>query len=217
MSVFSSTSFRKLRRNILDFGVRGAFVKGVMYLLKPVYADRTYRIYRRELGVEEYPEVRTGGIVLRVVGAGETGALGQIEGMEEWLEGILPGIMSHGLCIGAFDGSRVAGFNLIAFDDVFVRLINLKRRLRPHEAWSEQITVHKDYRKHGLGSALRYRAFAELRQRGIRKFYGGTLASNLPSVKTAEKVGFRFFVDVRYRKLLKWDRRTYRRVKRVSH
>lgn len=208
-----SIAIRKVARNYQDFGIRAVFAKGIQYVLKKVYADRTYRIYRRDLCALEWPTVTPDGIAFKTVETSDIDAIRQIEDMEEWLHGMLSEILSHGLCVAAYDGSRVVGFNLIGFNSVFISLLNMKRRLKRHQAWSEQITVHKAYRKHGLASALRYRIFDELKQRGIRTLYGGALVSNIASLRSAEKVGFRFIADVRYRKLLNREQRTWRIIK----
>lgn len=211
------TIVKKVRRNLNDFGVQESLGKGLRYLFKKVYMKRTYRIYRRDLRGELFSEPRTDGFALRVVENNDTHALRQIADMEEWLQGKLDGIMSHGFCVAAFDGHRVVGFNLVALQEVYVSLLNMNKRLLPHQAWSEQITVLKEYRKQGLASALRYRVFDELQKRGIRTFYGGALVSNIPSLKTAEKVGFRFIADVQYLKVLNRERRIWRRIKHVGN
>ena len=51
-----TVTIKKVKRNLNDFGVREAFEKGVLYLLKGVYQNRTYRIYRRDLRTEQFPE-----------------------------------------------------------------------------------------------------------------------------------------------------------------
>ena len=181
-------AIKKIRRNWNDFGIGGAFTKGVQYLLKSVYVDRVYRIYRRDLFAGQFPEPTSEGLVFKVIGTGDSQAIRQIENMEEWLQGQLPEIMSRGLCVAVFDGPKVVGFNLVAFQQVYVSLLNMRKRLRADQAWSEQITVDKAYRKQGLASALRYRVFSELQKRGFRSLYGGALASNIPSLKSAQKV-----------------------------
>ena len=210
-------AIKKIRRNWNDCGIGGAFTKGVQYLLKSVYVDRIYRIYRRDLFAGQFPEPSSEGLVFKVIGTGDSQAIRQIENMEEWLQGQLPEIMSRGLCVAVFDGPKVVGFNLVAFRQVYVSLLNMRKRLRADQAWSEQITVDKAYRKQGLASALRYRVFSELQKRGFRSLYGGALASNIPSLKSAQKVGFRFIADVRYQKLLNRERRIYRRVRNVGN
>jgi RimJ/RimL family protein N-acetyltransferase len=81
-------------------------------------------------------------------------------------------------------------------------IVGVTRTFRSHEAWSEQITVHSDYRGLGLATVLRRQAFQELGSRGIRKFYGGTVPYNIANRKLSKKVGFREIADIRYRKVL---------------
>lgn len=210
-------AIKKVQRNLNDYGIGETVRKAASALAASVYLERTYRIYRRDLRkalpVEEAPP----GIELRVIGAGDGQAIRDIETMEEWLQGGVRERLGRGLCVAAFDGSRVAGFNIVAFHEIFVPLLNVTRRLRTNQAWSEQITVAKDYRKHGLASVLRYRVFSELQKRGFRALYGGALISNIASLKSAQKVGFQFLADVRYRKVLGREERTYRRIDHGGH
>ena len=208
---------KKVKRNLNDFGVCGLLSKGFQYLLKSFYVRRTFRVYRIDLSTELFPADVPEGVLIRVIDSVDADAVSQIENMEEWLHGKVLDIMSHGLCVVAFDGPRVIGFNLVVFDDAYIPLINLHKRLSPHQAWSEQITVLKAYRKKELASALRYRVFSELQKRGIRTFYGGTLTSNIPSQKLASKVGFQFIDDVQYLKILNHERRHWRKIRHDGH
>jgi GNAT superfamily N-acetyltransferase len=210
-------TFKKIKRNLNDFGIKRVFIKSVKYLLKTIYVNRTYRVYRRNLAADNFPVKVPDGVVIKVISNDDVGSMGQIEEMEEWLQGKLSGIMSHGICIAAFEGSTVVGFNLVAFQEVFIPLLNLKKRIRSKHAWSEQITVLKTYRKQGLASALRYHIFAELQKRGIHTLYGGTLISNIPAQKLACKIGFQFIADVKYLKILNRERRIWKRIKHVGH
>ena len=204
---------KKVRRNLNDFGVYGLLTKGLQYLLKTFYVRRTFRVYRIDLSARQFPEDVPSGIHIRLIDVGDTDAISQIENMEEWLQGKVLDKLSHGLCVVAFDGSRVVGFNLVVFRDAYIPLLNLHKRLRPHQAWSEQITVSKAYRKKELASALRYHVFSELKKRSIQTFYGGTLISNIPSQKLASKVGFQFIADVQYLKILNRERRHWREIR----
>jgi GNAT superfamily N-acetyltransferase len=134
--------------------------------------------------------------------------------MEEWLKNKLESRLKSGsVCLVALDNDKVIGFNLVAFNKVFIPLIKMKKKLKPHSAWSEQISVHKDYRGRGLGAQLRYRIFAELHKRGIKTFYGGTLIKNIPNLMLTRKVEFEEFVDVHYFKLFNHKRLSYKRIK----
>ena len=134
--------------------------------------------------------------------------------MEEWLKNRVESkLMSGCICLVALDNKRVIGFNLVAFNEVFIPLIDLKKKLRPHSAWSEQITVHKNYRAKGLAAQLRYGIFAELQKRGIKMFYGGTLITNIPNLKLTRKVEFEEFADVHYSRLFNHRGWSYKRIK----
>ena len=164
---------------------------------------RSLRIYRKEID----PSVDTGGLPpqpfkLHVLGAGDGAFISQLEEMEEWLDGkVLEMVTAGSMCVLLLDGDKVAGFNLFSVGEVYMPLVNVKRNFRTHEAWSEQITVNQDYRGMGLATVLRQQAFQELGSRGIRKFYGGTLPSNIANRKLSKKVGFREVADIHYRKV----------------
>jgi RimJ/RimL family protein N-acetyltransferase len=111
-------------------------------------------------------------------------------------------------CVVAIDGNQVAGFNAISFGRVSMPLVRTDRTFRAQEAWSDQITVSKNYRGKGLATDLRLEAFKFLSERGIKKFYGGTLPANIPNRKLSRKVGFQELGNIRYKKLLmhrKWS------------
>ena len=210
-----SVAIKKVQRNLNDYGMRETLRKALSSLIGSVYLERTYRIYRRDLRTGKFVVEVPSGVELRVIGAGDAAAIKEIESMEEWLQGNVSKRLARGLCVAAFEGDRVVGFNLVAFDEIYIPLLNMTRRLRPRQAWSEQITVAKDHRKSGLASALRHRVFSELQQRGYRFLYGGTLLTNIASLKSANKVGFRSLADVRYQRVLSREYRTYRRIKHV--
>jgi GNAT superfamily N-acetyltransferase len=203
-------AIKKIKRNFRDFGIGAVITKGTQYVLRNLYVNRSYRLYRRDLSKTQWPQLSSEGIVFKIVESKDSDAIRQIENMEEWLLGLFPEYLSHGLCVAAFDGPLVIGFNLIAFREVFIPLLNMRKRLQPHQAWSSQISVLKAYRSQGLASALRYRVFSELAKRGIRLLYGGALVSNAASLRSAEKVGFRFIADVTYRKVLNREHRVWR-------
>ena len=192
---------KKIKRNIEDFGALVALKKGLMYSLKTFYENRVYRIYCIELENLEIPEVDKNDFTFKIINSKDSIIIEQIKGMEEWLYGELETKLERqGLCLVALDKERVAGFNLIAFGEVFIPLLKHKRILAQDEAWSEQITIHKDYRQRGLASDLRYRIFFELKKKSIRKLYGGTLKSNEIALRLARKVGFKELADVHFKK-----------------
>lgn len=210
------TTIKKIKRNLNDFGVRATFRKSLRYLFKDFYMKTNYRIYRRDLRAESFPEHRPNRFVLGVVENNDILALRQIVDMEEWLEDNLQNILSRGFCVAAFDGRRVVGFNLVAFREIFIPPINLNMRFLPHQAWLVQITVLKTYRRQGLATALSYRVFTELQKRGVRTLYSGVMVSNTPSRRSHEKVGFRIIADVHYLRFLNRERRIWKRARHVG-
>jgi ribosomal protein S18 acetylase RimI-like enzyme len=195
--------FKKFTRNYRDNGLASALQKSLIALVAFAYESRAYRIYRKEIDPSMDPGMAPPHpFKLHVLGTGDSDFISMIEEMEEWLDGKVLEMLDGGsLCVLLLDGEKVAGFNLFSVGEVYMPLVKTKRTFRSHEAWSEQITVHQDYRGMGLATILRLQAFMELGNRGIRKFYGGTLPSNIANRKLSKKVGFREIADIHYRKV----------------
>lgn len=209
--------FRKIERNIQDNGILYTLKTGILYLFRSFYESKIYRIYRIDLTQFTPKPLENNEFKFNLLESNNLNIniIHQIEKIEEWLKNQVESKLRSGsICLVALDNGKVIGFNLIAFKDVFIPLINLKKVLKPHSAWSEQITVHKDYRGKGLATQLRYRIFAELQKRGIKKFYGGTLITNIPSLKLTQKVEFEEFADVHYFKLFIYKKWNYKRIMR---
>jgi GNAT superfamily N-acetyltransferase len=205
---------RKFLRNLNDYGFSITLGKFIFYLIRPVYEKRTYRIYRFDIErLRDIPS-KESVFAFKVIGKSDTGIIRQIEAMEEWLEGKVASMLEDGgFCVVALDGERVAGFNLLSLGVGDIPLIGLRRTLRENKVWSNQITVDKNYRRKGVGTALRYRVFAELKKREISKIYGGTQLYNLASLNLARKIGFKEIVDVQYLKVFNIKRLRYKRVR----
>lgn len=213
--------YRKLRRNIDDYGLSTAFRKSLMYFVVLIYERRTYRLYVMDIdSYEGNTPVQSAGesFVFSALQPDEFDAIAQVEAMAEWLEGNLHDrIQSGNICLVAREGERVAGFNLISFGECYIPLIRKSHRFKPHQAWSEHIAIHKDFRRRGLGTGLRQQVFVKLKEVGAKQLYGGTLINNFPALKLARKLGFREFVDVEYRKFGVWRRWNYLRVRHETH
>jgi RimJ/RimL family protein N-acetyltransferase len=194
-------AFRKIQRNLQDYGLGITVRKALMYFVRWLYFARDYRIYRADLGALSLPTLVIGSLVYRWITHEDVDLIRQIEAMEEWLLGkVAPKLTAGGLCLIAADGDKLAGFNLVGFGHLHLYAIRMYRTFRPDCAWSEQISVSPDFRGQGVASELRHRVFAELRRRGIKRFYGGTMTDNTASLKLARRVGFREIVDIRFRK-----------------
>jgi GNAT superfamily N-acetyltransferase len=206
---------RKVERNWQDHGLGTVIRKSLAYLARPLYEYQVYRLYRIDLRKWDAIPLDVAGVSFRFLSPDDQAAIKQVENYSEWLRGTVQSRLKAGaLCVAAFENSRLVGFNLVSFGDVRMPLIRLSRRFRKNEAWSEQISVLPEFRRKGLGAALRHQVFRELRRRDFRRLYGGALAGNLPSLKLARRAGFHEFVDVRYMRVLAWGRRQYMRLEK---
>jgi GNAT superfamily N-acetyltransferase len=191
---------QKVQRNVDDYGWLVTAKKSIAHLFGIFYFEQVYRIYRIDLRATPVKEEFGGqNLTFRTLAPQDAVAIAQIEGTAEWLRGNLSKRLADGcLCLVAMDGEEVAGFNLIDFGKSFLSLVKLKKKLRMSQAWSEHIAVEKKYRRSGVASQLRYRIFEELRKRGVRWLYGGTLRYNTASLNLTRSVGFKEFVDIHY-------------------
>lgn len=205
----------KVLRNLQDYGWRITAHKTLAYLARSVYFRQVYRIYRIRLDATKLLEgLSNHNFTFKILTPQNVDMIAQIENIAEWLRGQLTEAIAAGqLCLVALDGDEVAGFNLINFDRATLVLLNLKKKLRRDFAWSEHIAVKKKFRRTGLGSQLRYRIFQELKKRGIRRLYGGTLRSNTASLALTRSVGFKEIGDIYYRKILSFEKWRYKRVR----
>jgi GNAT superfamily N-acetyltransferase len=205
---------RKIQRNQRDYGSKTTIIKGLSYVLKPFYESVHFRIYYIELEKIQLNRVERKGFLFEVLNKNDFEKIIQIVAMEEWLNDIINKKMEEkGLCFIVSKDSEVVGFNLISLDEVYIPLIKQKRILKEFEAWSDQISVKKKYRKTGIATDLRYFTFLELRRRGIKKLSGGALLRNEASLRLARKTGFKEITDVHFLKVLGYKKWKYYKVK----
>jgi hypothetical protein len=200
--------FRKIDRNICDYGFGILFKKTIAGILSPVFENRVYRIYGIDLDNFNVKRANKNRFTYKLLKISDTNLISQIEDLEEHLQGKVDEKIKKGsMCCVALAEDKVVAFNLVSFGEIYMPLIKHKKILKEDSAWSEQITTHKDWRKQGLGSEMRYRIFTELKNKGMKWLYGGTLKNNLGNLKLSSKVGLQFLVDIHYLKLFgikKW-------------
>lgn len=207
---------RKIRRNIADHGWWVTFKRGLAELISPVYRHHIYRVYRIFLtDVEDDPPPMSNEFTFRFLTLDDQREINHVAYYAEWLKKDLTQKLAVGdLClIATHRDGQIAGFNLVSFGDVYIPLVEMCRTFKPDEAWSEHIVVHKPYRRMGVGSRLRYLMFEELKRRRVKRFYGGTLRSNLPALKLARRVGFTEIVDIHLHRVVGFRFWEYRRVR----
>lgn len=205
----------KVRRNLEDYGWHVTIKKALAYLVRWIYFQQVYRVYA--INLDTIKESKYSGdhkFTFKLLTPQNLDMIAQVENTAEWLRGQVKGKITAGQsCLVALDGEKVAGFNLINFEQAFLILVNRKKKLRPGSAWSEHIAVKKEFRKSGLGALLRYRIFEVLRSRGIHRLYGGTLRSNTASLGLTRSVGFKEICDIHYHKFLSFKIWQFKRVR----
>ncbi len=206
---------KKFKRNLTDYGFLIAVKKMILYPFEKVYKKKDYLIYKKDL--KQYsPNNKTNPLFQYKFYDShnmDDQIVKQILSMEEWLVDKMESIIKNGgLCVVALDGTNVAGFNLVSFNKVYMPLVELNKNFRKHQAWSEQITVSKNYRKQGLGSILRYKMFNELQSRGYKSLYGGTMWDNWSNIELSKKVGFQIFAKISFKRLFNNKQYTYHRI-----
>jgi GNAT superfamily N-acetyltransferase len=166
-------------------------------LLEPFYLHRKYTIYAVDLSNAKCHNGANCSWEFKLITSNDKNDIRQIEEIAEWMKDkLVEKLNNGGLCLAARSNQQVIGFNLIAFGRVYIPLLMIEKTFGLQEAWSEQITVHKDHRKKGLASELRYRIFDVLKKRGVKILYGGALHDNVVSLKLADKVGFKIVAEI---------------------
>jgi len=195
---------QRIGLHIREHGWWATGKKGVGYLWGLVYLSRIYRIYRINLEtVNLRKQSGPRSVSYRLLQPHEDGQIEQMERMDQWSRGELKGRIRAGdLCLAALCDGKVLGFQLVTFGEVLIPQVNLRRFFRPEEAWSETITIRKDFRNRGLASEMPHQVFGELRQRGVTRLYAGSPLSHPAARKLAKRAGFREIADIHYTRLL---------------
>jgi len=205
---------KKLLRNLKDYGIWISLKKGATFFLRPIYQKTSFILYELDLqGTSSVRYIDDSDFVFKCLDCSDDESINQIEEMEEWLSGQLRGkLRSNGICMAVIKDGRVAGFNLASVGEGFIPLLRLRVITQSDEAWSEQISVHKDYRRRGLASELRARFYKELERRGVKALYGHRQEFNVASKRSARNYTARQLVKTEYRKVFGHNRLRYEKL-----
>jgi GNAT superfamily N-acetyltransferase len=206
---------KKFKRNLIDYGFFIAVKKMILYPFSDIYKEKVYLIYKKDLRKHESANKNNPAFTFKFFTKENLNdnIKNQLAEIEEWLADRIDYIFDHfGICLVALDGDKVAGFNLVSADEVFIPLIEMHRKFKSDQAWSEQITVRKEYRSKGLGSILRYKMFDELKARGFKALYGGTMWDNWSNIELSKKVGFVIFLKVKFKRIFKNKKYEFERI-----
>lgn len=194
-----SMQWKRFRRNVSDYGMRATLSKAINSMGRLFYYNRAYTIYRTDLRRLPLQSKADETFSFHFLDAEQAKKYRtQVLSMEEWLIDAFDSILAEGgRCMVALDGETLAGFNLVSFNQIDLPVIGFRRKLRDGQAYSEQITVAKQYRGQNLGTKLRLELFKALRDQGAKRIYGGTDINNHANLALCGKVGLKPIANVR--------------------
>ena len=181
---------KKFARNFRDFGFFVCLKKTIFYLARPIYEKTNVVLFKTDIKNIVGKELYQSNLNFKWVESKDTYIIKQIEEMEEWLTGKLESYVGNNkLCLTALKNNEVIGFYLISFSDIYLPLLCLKVLLKDDEAFGEQITVHKKYRRKEIATEMRSVAYMELKKRGIKTIYSAIFPYNVASLKSNKRGG----------------------------
>ena len=196
----------KLLRNFNDYGFWICFKKSISYLCKPFYENMVLMVYRVEMENVEVQAAFKHNFKFKLINSKDSRLINQIEKMEEWLQGKVEGkLQRDGICMVLMDRDKVIGFYLAALGEVFIPLLKLKVILELCEAWGEQVTITKKYRRKGLATELKRKIYSELNKSGIKTIYGHAALNNKATLKSAEKIKSKHLAVIQYLKFINYS------------
>lgn len=95
--------------------------------------------------------------------------------------------LKEGLSFVAWEGDQVVGF---AFAKTIDHFYSVRKVL-----WLENLGVHPNHRRQGIGYRLLERLIVEGKKKGARAMHSSIMSNNAPSIMLHKKMGF--FIDAR--------------------
>lgn len=201
---------KKFIRNVKDYGLWTSIKKSTSFLIKSVYQKITYIIYELNVQSIQKKEINRSDYEFKILTIEDDNFINQIEDMEEWLKGELKkSLITNGICMAIIKKNKVAGFNWVTLGEGTIPLLKLRVITKPDEAWSEQITIHKDFRREGLANQLRTKFYNELKKMRVKALYGHRQGWNIASKMSAQKYTYKELVKADYIKILNIKRFRY--------
>ena len=197
---------KKFQRHVSDYGILHSLKRTIRFLCSPVFKKTRLIIYQIDLLNTPKKQISTNGYIFKLLDPKNTDFIHQIEEMAEYLKGKLETKLSaNGICMAVIKQNKVVGFNLASIGEVYLPFLKARVIIDSDEAWSDQIAIHKDQRRKGLGSALRDRFYADLRKKGFKTLYGHREKFNIASKMSAKKYTSRLLVKAEYMKIISFE------------
>jgi GNAT superfamily N-acetyltransferase len=197
---------KKFLRHVEDYGITHSLKRTTRFLVSPVFQKPHLIIYEIDIINTPEKQIPKKGYAFKLLEPKDSDFIDQIEVIAEYLKGKLKAKLStNGICMAVIEQNRVVGFNLASAGEVYLPFLKARVITDTDEAWSEQITIHKDHRKKGLGGALRNRFYAELRKKGFKALYGHREKFNIASERSAKEYTSRLLVKAEYLKIITFE------------
>ncbi len=167
----------------------GALYGRVMRALSRRAGIRLFKFFRRELEPASRPAEGPRGVELRLLEEGDVLPLCGDPELDLRQESVRTAYARGDLCVGAFEGARIAGYCWVAFaplrhlDDVWVRFGS-------DVAWTYKSLVRLSHRGKGIAPALYLYADVACLERGRSLALICVESHNGPSVAAALRAGY---------------------------
>jgi len=195
----------KIKRNFSDYGFKTTVNKIISKIFGIIFETAKYRIYKKDLTLKNNinNNNKQNEFIIKIIKESDDDIINQIENEAEWLRDTLKKRIKNGdNCYCIFDNDQLIGYNIISFGKIFIPLVNYYKKFNKKCAWSEHISIKKEFRKKGLAIKLRKYVFNNLKDKGYNWLYGGCLKDNIASLKLARNLEFKEICDINYYKIL---------------
>jgi GNAT superfamily N-acetyltransferase len=147
---------------------------------------RLFRLFSRKLG-DGAPGVT--GLVLRMVRKDDALAHCADPELDLRLAGVEQAFARGDLCVGAYEGDRLAGYCWLAFSPL-PHLDGVWVEFGPHAVWTYKSLVRPGYRGRGIAAALYRHGDVACRERGRSTSLLCVEAHNTPSITAGLRAGY---------------------------
>jgi GNAT superfamily N-acetyltransferase len=147
---------------------------------------RLFRLFSRKLGTDAPP---LAGLALRMVRKDDALAHCADPELDLRAAGVEQAFARGDLCVGAYEGSRLAGYCWLALSPL-PHLDGVWVDFGPHAVWTYKSLVRPSYRGRGIAPALYRFADGACRQRGRSQSLLCVEAHNTPSIAAGLRAGY---------------------------
>ena len=204
---------RKIFRYRHDYGYWISIKQVMLYLIRPFYENVALILLSIDVNSIPEKELINDNVAYRLGNMDDASLITSIERMEEWLnERTMKRLSKHALCMLALMDQKLSGFYLANLGECDIPLIGLRLIKGLDEAFAEQITISKEYRRKGIATGLKNAIYAEFRKRGIKTVYAATRIYNKALLKFTSMYGAPKAILFRYIKVMGYRRLIYEKI-----